>query len=247
MKPDEKNQRRRERVRLELPVRVLVREGPAEEWAEVTRVLDLTPFGARFSLARPVDRGRLVHLTLPMPRQLRCFDHIEDQYRVWALIRRISVGPAHSTTGLPRFELGVAFVGKRPPGSFTANPATRYEIAASTPSEDLWRVSEQALTPYTPVQRETRLSVPVEVIIELLDERGQIEASEQTVTENISRHGAAVFTTLAVARGRFVRVRSARYTLAVLATVRGTRAGAGGIPRLHLEFLDREWPLELST
>jgi PilZ domain len=97
------------------------------------------------------------------------------------------------------------------------------------------------------VQRETRLSVPVEVIIEVLDERGQIEASEQTVTENISRHGASVFTTLMVARGRFVRVRSARYTLAVLAVVRGTRADAGGIPRLHLEFLDREWPLELST
>lgn len=247
MKPGEKNQRRRERVRLELPVRVTVREGPAEEWTEVTRVLDLTPFGARFSLARPVDRGRLVHLTLPMPRQLRCFDHIEDQYRVWALVRRISVGPPDGKTGLPRFELGVAFVGKRPPGSFIANPATRYEIAPSTPSEDLWRVSEQTLAPYTPVQRETRLSLPVEVIIEVLDERGQIEASEQTVTENISRHGAAVFTTLTVARGRFVRVRSARYTLAVLAIVRGSRAGAGGIPRLHLEFLDREWPLELGT
>ncbi len=247
MKSDGKNKRQRERVRLELPVRVTVREGPAEEWTEVTRVLDLTPFGARFSLARLVDRGRLVHLTLPMPRQLRCFDHIEDQYRVWALVRRISVGPAHETTGLPRFELGVAFVGKRPPASFTANPATRYEIAAHTPTEDLWRVSEQALVPSAPVQRETRLGLPVEVIIEVLDERGQIEMSEQTVTENISRRGAAVFTTLTVAHGRLVRVRSARYTLAVLAVVRGSQAGAGGIPRLHLEFLDREWPLDLIT
>src|SRR5205823_8797121 len=77
-----KEQRRRERVRLELPTRVVVREGPQEEWMEVTRVMNLTPFGARFSLARPVDRGRLVHLTLPMPRQLRCFNHVEDQYRV---------------------------------------------------------------------------------------------------------------------------------------------------------------------
>ena len=77
-----KEQRRRARVRLELPVRVTVREGANEEWTEVSRVLDLTPFGARFSLARLVDRGRLVHLTLPMPRQLRCFDHAEDQYRV---------------------------------------------------------------------------------------------------------------------------------------------------------------------
>ncbi len=247
MKADGKNLRQRERVRLELPARVTVREGPAEEWTEVTRVLDLTPFGARFSLARPVDRGRLVHLTLPMPRQLRCFDHVEDQYRVWALVRRISVMPPPDAASLPRFALGVAFVGKRPPASFIANPATLYEIAASTPSEDLWRVSEQALAPSAPAERETRLSLPVEVIIEVLDERGQIEASEQTVTENISRHGTSVFTTLTVARGRFVRVRSARYTLAVLAIVRGCRMGTDSIPRLHLEFLDREWPLDLIT
>ena len=239
--------RRRERMRLALPVRVAVREPHGEEWNEVTRILDLTPFGARFSLARPVDRGRLVYLTLPMPRQLRCFDHVEDQYRVWALVRNLRVTPPDTQTGLPRFELGVAFVGKHPPASYKANPATRYEIAAHTPAEDLWRLSEQALTPYTPVQRETRLSMPVDVIVELLDERGQVVASEQTVTENISRRGAAVFTTLTVENGRFMRVRSARYTLQVLAIVRGCRKGPDGVPRLHLEFVDREWPLELIT
>jgi hypothetical protein len=234
-------------MRLALPVRVAVREAHGEEWNEVTRVLDLTPFGARFSLARPVDRGRLVHLTLPMPRALRCFDHVEDQYRVWALVRRLALTPPAADGGLPRFELGVAFVGKYPPASYRANPAMRYEIASNTPSEDLWRLSEQVLTPYTPVQRETRLSLPVDVIVELLDERGQVTASEQTVTENLSRHGASVFTTLAAEAGRFVRVRSASYTLELLAIVRGTHTGPDGIPRLHLEFLDREWPLELIT
>jgi hypothetical protein len=242
-----KEQRQRERVRLELPIRVLVREGPQEEWTEMTRVLDLTPFGARFSLARLVDRGRLVHLTLPMPRQLRCFDHAEDQYRVWALVRNVSVTEPPAQTGLPRFELGVAFAGKHPPQSFAANPAQRYEIAANPAGADLWRAREHVLTPEAPVQRETRLSVPVDVIIELLDERGQIEKSEQTVTENISRHGASVFTTLTVERGRFVRVLSARHTLKRMAVVRGCRKGADGITRLHLEFVDREWPLELIS
>src|SRR5437763_15362854 len=87
-------------------------EGANEEWTAVSRVLDLAPFGARFSLARLVDRGRLVHLTLPMPRQLRCFDHAEDQYRVWALVRNVLVTTPDAKTELPRFELGVAFVGK---------------------------------------------------------------------------------------------------------------------------------------
>jgi hypothetical protein len=244
MKQGGKEQRRRERVRLELPVRVTVREGPNEEWTEVSRVLDLTPFGARFSLARLVDRGRLVHLTLPMPRQLRCFDHVEDQYRVWALVRRVSVTPADEKTGLPRFELGVAFVGKRPPASYLNNPAIRYEIAQEPSAADLWSVREQ-LAPYTPIERETRLSVPVDVVIEVLDERGQVMQSEQTVTENLSRHGASVFTTLTVARGSFVRVRSVRHTLSLLAVVRHARKGADNIPRLHLEFIDRMWPLEL--
>jgi hypothetical protein len=192
-----------------------------------------------------VDRGRLVHLTLPMPRPWRCFDHAEDQYRVWALVRNVSVTLPAAATGLPRFELGAAFVGKHPPATFAANPAQRYEIAAQPAGAGLWAVQEQELAPYTPVQRETRLSVPVEVIVELLDERGQVEASEQTVTENISRHGAAVFTTMAVERGRFVRVLSARHTLKRMAVVRNCRPGADGIMRLHLEFVDREWPIEL--
>src|SRR5205085_7405522 len=135
-----------------------------------------------------------------------CFDHVEEQYRVWALVRRVALTPPEAQTGLPRFELGVAFVGKHPPASYRNDPTTRYEISADTPAADLWRMSERALTPSAPVERETRLSIPVDVIIEVLDKRGQVEAREQTVTENISRRGAAVFTTLAVERGRFVRV-----------------------------------------
>jgi hypothetical protein len=87
--------------------------------------------------------------------------------------------------------------------------------------------------------------MPVEVIVELLDGREGVAASEQTVTENISRRGASVFTTLVAERGRFVRLRSARYSLAVLAVVRAWRRGADNISRLHMEFVDREWPLDI--
>jgi hypothetical protein len=64
------------------------------------------------------------------------------------------------------------------------------------------------------------------------------------VTENISRRGAAVWTTLKVDRGRFVRLTSADSGLSVIAAVRAARTGPDGIPRLHLEFIDRQWPLE---
>ena len=83
-------------------------------------------------------------------------------------------------------------------------------------------------------------------MIEVLDEKGQVGAKETTVTENISRRGAAVFTTLDITRGRFVRVTSVQYQIAVIAAVRARRVGANGIPRLHLEFVDKRWPLEIE-
>ncbi len=91
---------------------------------------------------------------------------------------------------------------------------------------------------------ETRHHIPIEVVVEALDEKGQPAERETTVTENISRRGAAVFTTLDVTRGRFVRVMSAQYGISVIAAVRGRRTGPDGIPRLHLEFVDKQWPLE---
>lgn len=242
MNSEEKNRRNKERLRLPLPVLLRCREAGGAEWTEQTRLLDLTPFGASFSLARPVEPGRLVHLTMPMPRQLRCFDHVEEQYRVYALVRWIKFVGAR-TEGR-RFDLGVAFTGKHPPASYQADPTTRYGVEWERTGNDLWRVQEQGGRTAR-VQRETRLTLPVEVVVEVLDERGEVVASEQTVTENISRRGASVFTSLTAEKGKFARLRSARYSLAVLAVVRGSRKGADNIPRLHLEFVDRTWPLEI--
>ena len=69
----------RERLELKLPVRVRCKETPDFEWMEVTRLTDVKPFGAGFTLKRPTEKGRIVHMTIPMPRQLRAFDHAEDQ------------------------------------------------------------------------------------------------------------------------------------------------------------------------
>jgi hypothetical protein len=242
-----KSKRMRERLELSLPVRVQGRESEDYEWVELTRLVDVTPFGARFSIARPTEPGRLLHMTLPMPRQLRCFDHVEQQYRIWALVRNVRLAPSSSSEKLPRYEVGVAFVGKRPPASFELDPTRRYEVAASPAESGMWSVQEQQTErtsmPGDP-RPETRHNIPMDVIVEAFDENGQVAASETTVTENISRRGAAVFTTLNVARGRFVRLTSKQYRISVIAAVRARRTGADGIPRLHLEFVDRQWPLE---
>ena len=243
MKYSSKERRLRERLKLSLPARVQVREDAETVWTEMTRLADLTPFGAGFSLTRPVDTGRLVHLTLPMPRQLRCFDHVEDQYRVYALVRFMRAEFPEGARA-PGFKFGVAFVGKRPPESYQLDPKKRYEVFAPETEGGLWKLLEQTPSTGQIEKKESRLSVPVEVTVELYDERWNITAREETVTENISRRGAAVYTSLKAERGSFVRLTSARYQTSAFAVVRAYRTGTDGIPRFHLEFMDQEWPLE---
>jgi hypothetical protein len=242
-----KSRRMRERLELGLPVRVFGREAEGHDWVEKSRLIDVTPFGARLKITRPTERGRLLHLTMPMPRQLRCFDHVEDQYRVWALVRNVTVVEALNEKPVG-YEVGVAFIGKRAPESFELDPTTRYDVAASVTETGLWSIYEleqaKSYVPSDDPRPETRHHIPIEVIIDALGESGQVTASETTVTENISRRGAAVFTTLNLTRGSFVRVTSAQYKISVVAAVRARRTGDNGIPRLHLEFIDKQWPLE---
>jgi hypothetical protein len=81
------------------------------------------------------------------------------------------------------------------------------------------------------------------MLIESFNEKGEVELSEYTVTENISQKGAAIYTTLALPVGRFVRLSSEQYKQSVYAAVRGHSMGPAGVPRIHVEFIDREWPL----
>jgi hypothetical protein len=240
--PDYKPKRVRDRIKLALPVRVHCRESVGHDWTEMSRLVDVTPFGARFPLSRPTERGRLLHLTLPMPRQLRCFDHVEDQYRVWALVCHVSAG--RQSAGEARHEVGVAFTGKHPPASYAREPSTLYEADSVSAENNLWRLKEVERKTASRRSEQTRLQMALGVRLEVFDAEGRVTASEQTVTENISRRGAAVWTTLPVERGRFVRLTSAEMGLSVVAAVRAARSGADGIPRLHLEFIDRQWPLE---
>ena len=240
----ERNWKRiRERLELKLPVRVHCRETPDFEWIEITRLINVTPFGAGFTLKRPIEKGRLVHMTIPMPRQLRVFDHVEDQYRVWALVRYVRPTSSPTDKGI-LFEVGVAFVGKRAPKSYEEDPAKRYDIAVSV-TETLAEEADDMLAPLPSAanRAHTRHNIPVDMFLETLDDKGGIALSESTVTENISQRGATIFTTLAIPIGRFIRLTSQQYKMTVYAAVRARSTGADGIGRVHVEFIDRDWPL----
>ena len=228
----------RERLALQLPVRIRCRETPDFEWTEMTRLTNVTPFGAAFTLTRPTEKGRLLHMTIPMPRQLRVFDHVEDQYRIWAIVRHLK---SKTTDKGPAFEVGVAFIGKRAPASYETEPWKRYEISVSGP-EKLASVDEAARSGSD--QREhTRHQIAVDMLLEIVDLNGAVVLSEQTVTEDISPQGATLFTTLEIPNGRFIRLTSAQYRITAHAAIRSRTTGADGIERIHVEFVDKQWPL----
>ena len=238
---EEQNQKRiRERLALHLPVRVEGRETRDFVWTEMTRLSDVTPFGAGFSLKRPTEKGRLLYMTIPMPRQLRVFDHLEDQYRLWAIVRHMRVTTSATATV---FDVGVAFIGKRPPASYEKEPWKRYEVATTTfqPVND----PEEILKPFTSEDQRayTRHNIAVDMRLETVDANGVVLETEQTVTENISVRGATLFTTLQLPPGRFVRLTSEQYRITAHAAIRSQSTGVDGVPRIHVEFIDKEWPL----
>lgn len=245
MQKDRPWKRIRERLELQLPVRIQCRETPDFEWVEITRLTNVTPFGAGFTLKRPIERGRLVHMTIPMPRQLRVFDHVEDQYRVWGLVRYVrSVESDKANT--TSFEIGVAFVGKRAPRSYAEDPTKRYEIASSvTETRMMTDDPDEVMGPMPGADKRafTRHHIAVDILLETVNEKGEVELTENTVTEDISKQGATIFTSLTIPKGRFVRLTSQQYQLTVFAAIRSTTRGADGISRIHVEFIDRQWPL----
>ena len=242
----ENDTRRINRVSLALPVRVEAHVSQTVAWNEITRLSDVSSFGAGFNLNRPVKRGRLVQMTIPLPRRLRCYDYTEPQYKVWGLVRSCVANT--DAAGAAKHAIGVAFIGRNPPKSFLSDPSKLYEISHRDDGQ-LWHVVDAPTVPDESdvpkhLRRHTRFSLPTNITIETLDEEGNATGSESTVTENLSLSGAAVFSMLEVEKGAFVRVKSEQYNASIISVVRGRHTGADHIPRLHLEFIDRFFPLE---
>ncbi len=244
----EKENRRIQRISLPLPVRVEVKLDKAVNWNEITRLNDVSAFGAGFMLKRPVKRGRLVYLTIPMPRQLRSFDYAEPQYKIWGLVRRCLAAGTNLQT--PEYSIGVAFTGQKPPENYHEHPSRLYDVThREAEGAGFWHITEADLRSDdsnlpADLRKQTRYFIPEALRLEQVDEAGNVLLSEATVTENISLGGAAVFTTLAIEAGTFLRVTSERFEVKILSLVRSARVGADGITRLHLEFIDRLFPLQ---
>ena len=112
-------ERRREaRKPLSLPVYAHGHGAAGAAWEEVTRTLDLASGGIAFHLKRPVAVGQVLHVSLPLPKNLRRYDLVEPSYRIYALVRDVIYA---SET-----RVGVMLLGKSPPAGYEHDPAARF-------------------------------------------------------------------------------------------------------------------------
>jgi len=82
------NGERRRVVRVKMCIPVVVTCG--SYWQETGETLDLSPLGAKLTLARPVEPGTLVCLQLRMPKQFRTKNYNDETYQVDARVLRFS-------------------------------------------------------------------------------------------------------------------------------------------------------------
>lgn len=232
---------------MQLPVKVEVRVDKKVSWEEITRIRDVSTYGAGFILSRPIKRGRLLYVTIPMPRKLRTYDFAEPQYRIWGIVRRcIKITEPESNS--EKYSLGIGFIGKNPPDLFWDDPSTVFDIV-SRDGNDFWQVAEADSTSdesHLPldVRRHSRFKIPTNVTVEMLDAAGDSIASELTATENLSLSGASIYTSYTCSVGDFVRIHCDQFDVTIIAIVRGIRMGDDNVQRLHIEFIDRFFPLE---
>jgi PilZ domain len=222
-KPSSKERRRETRMSLRLPVRVQGHDAKNQPWEEMAAMENTSFGGAAIRIKRPVVRGQVLLLALPLPRHFRRYDLSEAFYRVYALVR-------HVTLSGTEFRVGVLFLGKAAPKGYEDNPGGLYLLPTDPP-------------PATREERRKWQRIEVFVNVRLRwTPPGGAEIVEQTIAENIGRGGVRVMTSLPVSKGDVLRLEEIDGDFQARAEIRNIYIGADHIPRLNLRFLDAAAP-----
>lgn len=230
-----------ERVRIEqTPLNAVVKgkDEDGENWKEVADVVSYSVTGCTFYLTRQCKTGTLVSLMLPMPAELRCYDHDKEFYRVWGLVQHCQTTVIDDTASN---HLGIAFIGKNAPSTYHNDPSKSYRISGMN-EDGLWKVSP--LKGEFKPRRDIRYWQSIELYLAQVDAEKQSLAGAKSVTENISRHGAAVISKLNVDVGDRVKFISEEYDFSGLAVVCNRNVGNDKRQHLHLQFVDSTFPVE---
>ncbi|MGE5127745.1 MAG: PilZ domain-containing protein [Betaproteobacteria bacterium] len=208
------------RLGMSVPVRVQGFDPDGREWQEMTATDDASYGGASFSLKHAHNVGQVVLLSLPLPSNFRRYSLAETSYKTYALIRGVRA------PGREGARVGVMFLGRTPPRGFQDNPGGRYFLPGDQVEEPVQHGERR---------RHERLALFVNVRVQRTTGDG---GEERTVTENLSRGGARVPSTLPVAAGDVVVVSDPAGKASASAVVCNVFVGADRVARLNLQFPD---------
>lgn len=225
----------------ELLAVVKSKDADNKPWKEVADVMSFSAGGLAIHIERECKVGRLISMMLAMPAYMRCYDHDKELYRVWGLVQFCQ--PLNEA-GREGFHVGVAFIGKNPPDSYTENSDQSYRIRGMD-DDGLWKIDE-AKSSFKP-RRHLRYWNSVELYLALLNGKRDTIGGEWTTTKNVSKRGAAVFTTLDVGVGDRVKFISEKFDFSGLAVVCNKQLGADGKMRLHIQFVENDFPVGKLT
>ena len=214
------------------------KESPDSTWKEVVEVASVSATGAGFFIPRELTVGTIVAVMLPLPAHLRCYDHDKELYRVLGLVQHCQPQTGDAGTG---YHVGVAFVGRHAPESYKSNPNQNYRISGMN-ENGLWKVTE-AKAPFK-IRRHLRYWTSVDLYLALVDANREALGGEKTTTENISKNGAAVFSSLDVGVGQRVKFICEKFDFSGLAVVCNHQVATDGKQRLHLQFVESSFPVE---
>lgn len=230
---------KRKSARSSHPESIIVKAKLSEDefWKEKADLISVSRLGAGFNIEKECKVGQLISLLIPMPFNLRSYDHDKQLYRIWGLVQHCHNFTSENASG---FNVGVAFIGKDAPPSFYEKPDQSYRIVGLN-EEGLWKITEAEREFIN--RRHPRVWATVDVNISCVNEDGELIGNNGQ-TENISRSGAAVFCEMPAYVGDLVKFSCPQFEFETDAIVRNRRGNGNTIPKIHLEFIENEFPVE---
>lgn len=204
-------------------------------WKEQTTLITVSRTGAGFFLQRPCEVGRLLSLMAQIPRHLRSYNRDKEYYRVWGIVQHCM---PDNETG--RFQVGIAFIGREAPSAYYNKPGRCFRIVGIN-GDGLWKVEK--LDREFIKRKNTRFVCSLDVELATGDAEPQSPPPVPSVTEDISRCGTALISSLKLNVGDSVRFTSKEPPFSSLAVVRNLKLLGTDQYRINLEFIGAEFPV----
>ena len=173
-----------------------------------------------------------------MPKEYRAYDLDEDIYPVIGLVQNCYEITAPEGS---MYRIGVAFVGKEFPDSYKNDPLQNYHICGTSP-EGMWKITESGKK--FQVRNAPRFWIATNVTLTFVRKERRVSHKENTATLNVSAYGASVYSRLRLKEGDKVKFADEQHNFYAIAVVRNRRDKPGRPSIMHLEFVDRRFPVE---